>query len=294
MENKFNSSEYINHLANELIRNFSYSGAATTPVLVGSAREKEVMRKLELLLPKFVGIGSGCVIDSYGNTSKQLDIILYEKDFCPVFCINESAETTYFPCEGVIAVGEVKSTLNTKELKDIFKKIESVKKLKRFSSPSKSQLRNENHFSFRSYGTKMSMEGAKSEDFDQENKITDQIIGFALCGNLGIKKSTLSEKYIELMNIYPNNRQLNMTAILNHGIITYLNASNNKIEFDSNKADTLFISDKRENNFEFLLKNLNVVISTYRTVDTNAFNRYISSGSSLSLFGATLKKYKNS
>lgn len=290
MKNSFNSSEYINHLANELIRNFAYSGAATTPVLVGNAREKEVMRKLELILPKFVGIGSGCVIDSYGNTSKQLDIILYEKDYCPVFCINESAETTYYPCEGVIAVGEIKSTLNSKELRDIFNKIDSVKKLKRYSKSQISSLGGGNCYPFRKYGATMSMEGSKREDFDQENKITDQIIGFSLCGDLGVSESTLSEKYLELMNEFAPNRQLNLTAILNHGIITYLNTVKNRITFNSKEADKLVITSKREKNFEFLLKNLNIVISSYRTVSTNAFSRYTSINTPFSLVGATIRE----
>lgn len=118
----FDFKKYINHLADELVRNFDFASNATTPVLIGSAKEKEVIRKLEMLLPNSVGIGSGCVIDSYGNTSKQMDVIIYEKEFCPVFCINDSAETTYYPCEGVIAAGEIKTTLNSKELNNIFDK----------------------------------------------------------------------------------------------------------------------------------------------------------------------------
>ena len=43
-----------------------------------------------------------------------MDVVLYEKEQCPVFCINNSAETTYYPCEGVLAVGEVKSTIGNR------------------------------------------------------------------------------------------------------------------------------------------------------------------------------------
>jgi hypothetical protein len=99
-----------------------------------------VQRKLEHLLPVGIGVGSGCVIDSFGGTSKQQDVILYEKAFCPIFSVNDTPETTYYPCEGVIAVGEVKSTVASKELTDIFKKIHSVKMLKRFTRISKSAL----------------------------------------------------------------------------------------------------------------------------------------------------------
>ena len=230
MKEHFDSSEYIKHIANELIRNFAFSSSATTPVLVGSAREKEVIRKLEMLLPKWVGIGSGCIIDSYGNTSKQIDIVLYEKDFCPVFCINESAETTYYPCEGVIAVGEVKSTLNSKELSNIFKKMESIKKLKRHSVPEKSMLRDTDCYAFRHYGVKNSFEPAQSEDFDQVNNSTDQIFCFALCGSLELTLQTLSEKYEEELENISYKNEVNLIIILDHGLIFYYNEASNMIK----------------------------------------------------------------
>ena len=60
-----------------------------------------------------------------------MDVVLYETAQCPVFCINDSPETTYYPCEGVLAVGEVKSAIGKKELADCFRKIGSVKLLQR-------------------------------------------------------------------------------------------------------------------------------------------------------------------
>ncbi|MCD4818836.1 MAG: hypothetical protein K8S23_09105 [Candidatus Cloacimonetes bacterium] len=127
MDNTFNSRGYFYDLALEVIKNFDKANKATTPVLVGTAKENEIRRKLEDIFPSSIGLGSGCIIDSYGHTSNQTDIILYEKEICPVFCINNTPESTYYPCEGVIAVGEIKSTLKTKELVDSMAKIESVK-----------------------------------------------------------------------------------------------------------------------------------------------------------------------
>ena len=71
------------------------------------------------------------MIDSYGGTSRQQDVVLYERDICPVFSINRTPQTTYYPCEGVIAAGEIKSLLDRDSLEDAFKKVASVKALRR-------------------------------------------------------------------------------------------------------------------------------------------------------------------
>jgi len=290
METHFDSKEYIKHLANELIRNFAYSTAATTPVLIGSAREKEVIRKLELLLPKSIGVGSGCLIDSFGNTSKQMDIVLFEKDLCPVFCINESTETTYYPCEGVVAVGEVKSKLNSKELEDIFKKAQSVKKLKRYSEPKKSLLTNTDYYPFRKFGVRTAFEGAPSEDYDQSNKSTDQIYCFALCGELEVSTKTLEAKFEEMLQVVGYINEVNIVVVLNYGLIFYYNEQDNRIKNTIREADSFFITAKRDNNFEFLLSQLHNIININRTVDTSAYKRYISLNDSVSLVGGIRKR----
>ena len=66
------------------------------PLLVGTARKNEIRLKL--------AIATGCIIDSYGNTSTQTDVILYEIDQCLIFSINDTTEATYIPCEGVVAI----------------------------------------------------------------------------------------------------------------------------------------------------------------------------------------------
>ena len=81
-----------------------------------------------------------------------MDIVLYEKDFCPVYSVNRDPSTTYYPCEGVIAVGEIKSRITSEELEDIFNKIASVKRLRRYTrlleDPLSNELGLEDTFSF--------------------------------------------------------------------------------------------------------------------------------------------------
>ena len=87
-----------------------------------------------------------------GATSKQQDVVLYEKHLCPEYSINDDPATTYYPCEGVIAVGEVKSEMASKDLEDTFDKIASVKKLRRYARPTTDILNTEPYVSFRQYG----------------------------------------------------------------------------------------------------------------------------------------------
>lgn len=281
----FDSKLYIDHLAEELIKNFNYASNATTPVLIGSAREKEVIRKLELLLPNSVGIGSGCVIDSFGEVSKQMDIIIYEKEFCPVFCINDSPETTYYPCEGVIAAGEVKSTLTSKELENIFEKSKSVKKLIRHSELKKSGFPgfDKMHYPFRKYNSKTSFEGAQEENYDQKNKFLDQIFFFALCGSLELNPETLVERFDENLKLCNDNEEVNLVSILNNGLIFYRNKEQNSIVYLKKDASSFYFLKQEKENFQFLLHTIINYISSGRTVPVHSFNRYLGPNNNLYL-----------
>ena len=131
MDERFDPDRFIRRIGERLVDEFEDAKAGTTPSTVGSAAEQPVRDQLEQVLPRGVGVGEGCVIDSYGGTSRQQDVILYERDICPVFSINRTPQTTYYPCEGVIAVGEIKSSLEGSSLKDAFDKVTSVKRLRR-------------------------------------------------------------------------------------------------------------------------------------------------------------------
>ena len=131
MDNSFNPDKFIRRVGQRLVSEFRDAKAATTPPTVGSAMEQPVRDQLEQILPRGVAVGEGFVIDSHGGTSQQQDVVLYERDICPVFSINKTPQTTYYPCEGVIAVGEIKSRLDRNSLEDAFKKVASVKALRR-------------------------------------------------------------------------------------------------------------------------------------------------------------------
>ena len=131
MDQSFDPDKFIRRVGERLIDEFKDAKTGTTPSTVGTAVERPVRDQLEQLLPRGIAVGEGFVIDSYGGTSRQQDVILYERDICPVFSVNNTPQTTYYPCEGVIAVGEVKSSLDKASLSDAFQKVASVKQLRR-------------------------------------------------------------------------------------------------------------------------------------------------------------------
>lgn len=278
MKKTFDPSAYANHVAKELILNFEGAGLGTTSELVGDSREQPVKEKLEQILPTGIAVGSGCIIDSYGNTTKQMDIVLYEKDICPVYCINNAPETTYYPCEGVVAIGEVKSYLNTKELKDIFAKIESVKKLKRFSEESSGErLVGTVSIPYRCYGTTAEQNVGFKAGYSQEDYPCDQIFGFAVAGKLKLKPETLCEKFVELVNEKELTLTPNLIVMLNGGILCPLVDSDEKyvISMSFQDATKVYHADKGNENFRFLLSMIHDVYYGGRTVPVSAFVRYL-------------------
>jgi hypothetical protein len=145
-------------------------------------------------MPAGIGVGSGIVVDSYGGVSRQRDIIIYEK-ICPVFTHNDAAEASYFPVEGVIAAGEVKSPLGKAELADAFAKSESVKKLRRHA------VATDDGFgpavSYRQYGVPTCFAAHKSGQFDRDNNSLHQVYTFILCQQFGASAQSLLSNVAE-------------------------------------------------------------------------------------------------
>ena len=69
------------------------------------------------------------IFDTLGNQSKQLDIIISDRNKTPIFKIGD--RNRIVPVECVYAVIEVKSFLNTAELNKIFENMSSVRELEK-------------------------------------------------------------------------------------------------------------------------------------------------------------------
>ena len=224
MDRNFDPDGFIRRIGERLVDEFKDAKAGTTSSTVGSAAEQPVRDQLEQVLPRGVAVGEGFVIDSYGGTSRQQDVILYERDICPVFSINRTPQTTYYPCEGVIGVGEIKSSLDRASLQDASEKVASVKRLRRHivhdSMPHPTT--GGSIPLYRNYLTPR-RDAVTRLDEGRDDKERLQIFGFVLAGESRLKHETLVATFCELSAQVGNSLSPNLLATLDGYAISWGN-----------------------------------------------------------------------
>lgn len=117
VEEAFNSpfQGWFDTLEVILERQAKLAGLLDHGVMMGNAREFFVANVLKSVLPPSLHIGTGKIIDVKGNTSKQVDVIIYDPQF-PV--METSKGQGMYLVDGVIAAIEIKSTLDKQKLWD--------------------------------------------------------------------------------------------------------------------------------------------------------------------------------
>lgn len=95
----------------------------------GTLLEKAVCDFFQTMLPNSLGITSGFIIDSNGNQSTQLDLIIYDRlKGCTFF--NEGG-ISVLPCEFVHCVIEVKTSVSSTDLLKCGEASSKIKQLER-------------------------------------------------------------------------------------------------------------------------------------------------------------------
>ena len=217
MENDFNLPLLVDEIGIELVSAFgNASRHGTTPDSISQAKEHTVLKRLASLFPPAIRVGRGHVIDGKGNVSRQMDIVISESQFCPEFRINDDPNCAYYPCQSVIAVGEVKSTLNLKELRDIWKKARSVRELRRYNKDSGTDGVDDRAF-FRPYGSSMIVNAKPGKYHDQDGTGTDQILIFGLSGRFGTSVDTVRKETRELLTLHGKENAPNAVGVLDTG-----------------------------------------------------------------------------
>lgn len=105
----------------------------THDATMGAVTESHFITVLRRYLPKRYKVDTAIAIDSNGETSHQIDIIIYDNQYTPVL-LDQQAHR-YIPAEAIYAVFESKPKINKQCLEYAADKAASVRKLTRTSVP---------------------------------------------------------------------------------------------------------------------------------------------------------------
>lgn len=98
----------------------------------GDGSENVWVKFLNKYLPKRYSVSRAKIIDHWGKTSDQIDVVIYDSQYTP-FIFNEDG-VRYIPAESVYAVFEAKQEINKGFIEYAGNKIASVRKLARTSA----------------------------------------------------------------------------------------------------------------------------------------------------------------
>lgn len=102
------------------------------PTARGDGTELHWLSLLQSRLPARYRAERAFVIDADGHRSQQIDIVIHDRQFCPVLL--DTAGGIHIPAESVYAVLEVKQDLTKQHIEYAGEKIDSVRALRRTSA----------------------------------------------------------------------------------------------------------------------------------------------------------------
>ncbi|PKP70003.1 MAG: hypothetical protein CVT83_03995, partial [Alphaproteobacteria bacterium HGW-Alphaproteobacteria-5] len=103
------------------------------PGTKGDASENVWISLLETYLPKRYQAAKAHVVDSLGNFSQQIDVVIFDRQYSPFIFTYENE--TIVPAESVYAVLEAKQTADASLVAYAQEKVASVRRLHRTSLP---------------------------------------------------------------------------------------------------------------------------------------------------------------
>ncbi len=103
------------------------------PGTKGDASEHVWIELLQKYLPQRYAAQKAHVVDSHGEFSDQIDVVIFDRQYSPLIFHIEDQEI--IPAESVYAVFETKQTVNAQLVEYAQKKVESVRRLYRTSLP---------------------------------------------------------------------------------------------------------------------------------------------------------------
>lgn len=103
------------------------SGSLIHPGEYGGYRERLLETLLRAFLPNYSATGTGFAVSRFGKTSTQIDVVIYDSEELPK--IEDPSLRRFFPIEGVLAAGEVKSKVRESELQGYLQKLMDIKRM---------------------------------------------------------------------------------------------------------------------------------------------------------------------
>ncbi len=116
-------------LSLQTLQKLDLTAAIAHPGENGHARENILRDFVTTILPSSYEASTGFVFDSSGEISRQVDLVIYRRDYAPVFSIGG---VHHFMVEAVAAVMEIKAAVDSQRVLDqAVQNIRSVKALDR-------------------------------------------------------------------------------------------------------------------------------------------------------------------
>lgn len=103
------------------------------PGTKGDASEQVWLELLQAYLPQRYEAASAHIVDSHGNFSDQIDVVVFDRQYSPF--IFKYQGQTIVPAESVYAAFEAKQAINAAMVEYAQKKVASVRRLHRTSLP---------------------------------------------------------------------------------------------------------------------------------------------------------------
>lgn len=179
-------------------------GKIIHPGEFGRYREEIAKELIRNVIPERLEVGDGFVITSTGKISTQCDLIIYDKNNCPL--IENNNKQRFFPIECVVAIGEIKSDLSKIKFKEALNKLKDNKLLR-------NEIPKNNAYIFND---------GRTSEYNPIKNVKDQIITFIVCNKLDFEYANIVN---EMDEIYDNDENYylrhNMILSIYDGTIMY-------------------------------------------------------------------------
>lgn len=278
---QFKLTEYVCQVGFELVSAVGAAKEVTIPDSTVAARESEIRKRFEQLLPSGIRVGTGCVIDSFGNASQQIDFVLYHDNSRPLFEADDDYTSTLFPCEGVIAVGEIKSVIDSGHLRDVFDKVSSVKSLRRYVPASTTGVPEIEALPANpSLNPPASGGSQKTQLPDNLDDWDGRAFGFVLAGSSNLPIESIGKEFAHLFAATGSNLSPDILVAMDGSVVfptSHFSDFNQEAEGGAEgAAGTIYAVNHPGKSFAYLISKLHEAFDTDQSFQAfNEFDRYI-------------------